>query len=181
MCFFHAGARQSQIQGAAARERARLQSAEHELGVSDRSVGAAAPVAGGSRLRAGTARADEQHAGGIDGRNRAAAGADAVDVNARQSHMIAAQIELGVISAAPCESSVTSQLVLPISMESRSDVPNASPQRRSAPTPAAGPDNSSAAGRSRTRSTVSEPPLFWTTSRGERKPRRESASAKRST
>ena len=75
---------------AAAEEIVGIEEAEHEVGVGDGGFGAAPAIAGGSRLRAGALGPDMQHAAGIDARNRAAAGADAGDVQALQGDALAA-------------------------------------------------------------------------------------------
>ena len=60
-----------------------VEPAEDDVGVGDRRPGAAAAVADRPRRRARALRADAQHAGGIDRGDRAAAGADRVDVDHR--------------------------------------------------------------------------------------------------
>jgi hypothetical protein len=73
------------IKAAPAAEKARrIQISEHQIGVGDRRLVAAAPVAGGPGNRAGAFRTDMQNAAGIDPGDRAAAGADAGDVEAVQ-------------------------------------------------------------------------------------------------
>ena len=61
------------------------EAAEHEIGVGDGRLRAAAAVAGGTRHRLGAARADPQRAALVDPRDRAAAGADRVDVDDRDA------------------------------------------------------------------------------------------------
>ena len=58
--------------------------AEQEVGVGDRRLGPAAPVAGGPGVGAGRARPDAQRAAAVAPPDRAAAGADGVDVDHRQ-------------------------------------------------------------------------------------------------
>ena len=74
----------------AAEEVVRVEVAEHEVGVGDRRLVAAVAVAGRARHRAGAFRPDMQHAAGVDPRDRAAAGADAGDVEALQRDAVAA-------------------------------------------------------------------------------------------
>ena len=68
----------------AAERRARGQQAEHEVGVGDRRLRAAVAVAGGAGAGARRARADAQRAARVAPADRAAAGADGVDVEHRQ-------------------------------------------------------------------------------------------------
>ena len=60
----------------------RVEIAEHQIGVGHRRGTAAVAVAGRARNRTGALRPDMQDAAGIDPRDRAAAGADAGDVEA---------------------------------------------------------------------------------------------------
>ncbi len=62
------------------------QAAEHEVGVGDRGLLAAAAVAGRAGLGARALRPDAQRPAAVDPRDRAAAGADRVDVDHRQAH-----------------------------------------------------------------------------------------------
>ena len=62
------------------------QAAEHEVGVGHGGLLAAAAVAGGAGVGARAVRADAQRAAAVDPRDRAAAGADGVDVDHRQPH-----------------------------------------------------------------------------------------------
>ena len=79
---------------AAARERLRIDPAEHEVGVGHRRAGAAAAVAGRAGIGAGALRADAQPSGlGIG--DRAAAGADRVDVRDRHQQREALERRLG--------------------------------------------------------------------------------------
>ena len=68
---------------AAAEEVVGVEAAEDEIGVGDGGLGAALAVAGGAGCRAGTLRADAQHAALVDPGERAAAGADGADVDHR--------------------------------------------------------------------------------------------------
>ena len=74
---------------AAAEEVVGIEEAEHEVGVGHRRFDAAAAIAGRARLRAGALGPDMEHAAVVDARNRAAAGADAGDVQALQRHALA--------------------------------------------------------------------------------------------
>ena len=74
---------------AAAEKIVGIEEAEHEVGVRYRRFDAAVAIAGGTRLRAGALGPDMQHAAVVDARNRAAAGADAGDVQALQRHALA--------------------------------------------------------------------------------------------
>ncbi len=76
----------------AAEEIVRVEIAEHEVGVGHGRLGAALAVAGRPRHRAGALRPDMQDAAGIDPRDRAAAGADAGDVEAVQGDAVAADL-----------------------------------------------------------------------------------------
>ncbi len=76
----------------AAEEVVGIEIAEHEVGVGDGRAGAALAVAGRTRHRAGALRPDMQDAAGIDPRDRAAAGADAGDVEAVQRDAVAADL-----------------------------------------------------------------------------------------
>ena len=79
----------------AAEEALGIEKAEDEIGVGDRRLGAAAPVAGGAGSRARALGPDVQHAAGIDARDRAAAGADAGDVDALQGDALAGEAAVG--------------------------------------------------------------------------------------
>ena len=68
------------------------QMAEDEVGVGDRGLGSAASVARGPRLGARAARAHAQGAAGVAPADRAAAGADGVDVDHRQRQRPAADL-----------------------------------------------------------------------------------------
>ena len=61
----------------------RVQPAQHQVGVGDGGLGAAAAVADGPRIGARRLRPDLQHAGRVDRGDRAAAGADALHVHHR--------------------------------------------------------------------------------------------------
>ena len=62
-----------------------IELAQHEVGVGDGRLGAAAAVADRARIGAGAVGADLQDAGLGDARDRAAAGADRVDVDHRHA------------------------------------------------------------------------------------------------
>ena len=74
----------------AAEKVVRVDEAEHHVGVGDGGRGATEAVAGGSGVGAGALRSNVQDAARIDARDRAAAGADADDVEAVQRHTMAA-------------------------------------------------------------------------------------------
>ena len=78
-----------------------VQVAEQEVGVGDRRLGAAAPVAGRTRVGARAARTDAQRAAGVAPADRAAAGADRVDVEHRQGERAAADLEPRGLAHAP--------------------------------------------------------------------------------
>ena len=69
----------------AAEEEAGIEIAEHEVGVRQRRLGAAAAIAGGPRIGAGAARADAQEAAVVDLGDAAAAGADLDHVDGRDA------------------------------------------------------------------------------------------------
>ena len=73
----------------AAEEIVRAQIAERQIAVGDGGSLAAAPVAGGTGLRAGALRADDEFTEPIDSGQRAAAGAHRVDVDHRQGDVAA--------------------------------------------------------------------------------------------
>ncbi len=80
----------SAVEMAPAAEKARrIEIAEHQVGVGDGRRVAAGAVAGGTGNRAGALRADMQDAAGIDPGDRAAAGADAGDVEAVERDRVA--------------------------------------------------------------------------------------------
>ena len=70
---------------AAAEQAARREPPEHEVGVGDGRLGAAAAVAGRARLRAGALRPDLQQPVAVEPGDRAAAGADRIDVERQAS------------------------------------------------------------------------------------------------
>ena len=74
---------------AAAEVLVRVDEPEHDVGVGDRRLGAAEPVARRSRTRPGALRSDVQPALVVDPRDAAAAGADRLDVEHRQRHRVA--------------------------------------------------------------------------------------------
>ncbi len=86
--------RSSAVQSEPARQR-RRQTAEQEVGVRDGRSRAAVSVAGRAGHRAGALRADAQRAAGIAPDDRAAAGADRVDVDHREPDREAADGPLG--------------------------------------------------------------------------------------
>ena len=67
-------------------EARRVEVAEHEVGVGDRRLGAAAPVARRAGFRAGRPGPDAQRAVGVEPRDAAAAGADLGEVDDRDLH-----------------------------------------------------------------------------------------------
>ena len=78
------------VETAPAAEKARrIEIAEHQIGVGDRRGCAAGAIAGGAGDGAGALRADMQDAAGVDPGDRAAAGADAGDVEAVQRDRVA--------------------------------------------------------------------------------------------
>src|SRR5690606_21947329 len=60
----------------------------HEVGVGDRRPLPAPPVAGGARVGARALGADDERPAGVDAGDRAAAGADRVDVERREAHRV---------------------------------------------------------------------------------------------
>ena len=81
----------AEIEPAVAAEKIfRVEIAEHEIGVGHGGAGTALAVTGRSRQRPGAFRPDMQDAAGIDPRDRAAAGADARNVQAVQRDAVAA-------------------------------------------------------------------------------------------
>ena len=70
------------------------QAAEHELCVRGGGQRAAAPVAGGPGVGAGRLRADAEHAALVDVGDRAAAGADRVDVDHRHHRLVVADLRV---------------------------------------------------------------------------------------
>ena len=74
-------------------DRPAAHAAEHDQGIGRRGIGAAAPVACRARRGAGALRAAAQHAGAVDRRDGAAAGAHRVNVDGRQGDVVAAQHE----------------------------------------------------------------------------------------
>jgi hypothetical protein len=77
---------------AAAEEAVGVEPPEHEIGVGHRGLGAAAAVAGGTRIGAGAHRADMQAAALVAPGERAAARADLDDVDHRQLHRLAGEL-----------------------------------------------------------------------------------------
>ena len=123
----------------------RVEPAEDDVGVGDRRPGAAAAVADRPRRRAGALRADAQHARGIDRGDRAAAGADGVDVDHRhvdrhrvlelevaRDRRLAAEHERDVARGA---AHVVGDDVAELARRARRPA-SPSPRRRSRPTPA---------------------------------------------
>src|SRR5581483_6860865 len=79
------GARRGGVEAhRAAEEVVGVEVAESEGGVGDRRPDAAASVAGGARVRAGALRADVEQAALVHPADRAAAGADRLDVHRRE-------------------------------------------------------------------------------------------------
>ena len=81
-----ARARARRIERDAAADQGRRDAAEHEIGVGDGRLGAAARIAHRPGLGAGAARADLEMAFAADPGDRAAAGADGLDVDHRDAH-----------------------------------------------------------------------------------------------
>ena len=81
--------------GAAAEEVVGIEQPEDQVGVGHGRRRAAPAVAGGPGLGAGALGADVQHAAGIDPRDRAAAGADADDVERLQRDALAGEPPVG--------------------------------------------------------------------------------------
>ena len=79
----------------AAEETCRVEEAEHEVGVGHGRCGPAPPVAGRSRIGAGTGRADVQHTAGVDAGDGAATRADARDVEAVQGDPVTGDPAVG--------------------------------------------------------------------------------------
>ena len=80
---------------AAAQEVGRVEQPQDQIGVGHGGRLAAAAVAGGAGLGAGAVRPDMQHAAGIDPGDRAAARADADDVERLQRHPLAGEPPVG--------------------------------------------------------------------------------------
>ena len=90
--------------------------AEQQVGVGHRRLGAAAAVTGGPGLGAGRARADPQRAAGVAPADRAAAGADRVDVDHRQLDRCGRRSGASRCAArSPSSTTQTSQEVPPMS------------------------------------------------------------------
>ena len=85
--------------------------AEHDRGVGDGRLGAAAAIAGGAGLGAGRARADAQATRAVDPGDAAAAGAQRHDVEHRHAHAVLADRGVGADSdgAALCQRDVASR------------------------------------------------------------------------
>ena len=73
---------------AAIEERGGIEQAEHEVGVGHGRFAAAAAIASRSRIGAGALGPNAQHAAGIQARDRAAAGAERDDIEARHRHQL---------------------------------------------------------------------------------------------
>ena len=82
---FHAAAEQASV---------RAQASEQELRVRGCRLGAAVPVTGRARVGARRLRAHAEDAAGIDVRDRAAAGADRVDVDHRHHRLVVADLRV---------------------------------------------------------------------------------------
>ena len=72
----------------------RAESSEQELGVGRRGLGSAAAVAGRARVRSRRLRPDAEDAALVDVRDRAAAGADGVDVDHRHHRLVVADLRV---------------------------------------------------------------------------------------
>ena len=124
-----------------------VEKAEHQVGVGHGRLRAAPAVAGGPGLGAGALGPDMQHAAGVDPRDRAAAGADADDVERLQAR------RAGRRAAGPRRSgrrrpttSEMSVLVPPMSNRIRSGWPIRRAAWRLPATPPAGPGEHAAGG-----------------------------------
>ncbi len=83
----HRGTRRLRIEARAPAQEARgVEQAQHQVGVGHRRRGAAPAIAGGPRRGARALRADVQDAARVHPRDRPAAGAQGVDVDAGQGH-----------------------------------------------------------------------------------------------
>ena len=103
---------------------------------------AAAPVAGGSGLGARRARADPQRAAGVAPADRAAAGADRVDVDHRQLDRRARRsCRESVRRTSPSSTTQTSQEVPPMSRPSALPSPPRAASRPAPTAPPAGPES----------------------------------------
>ncbi len=146
-------------------QRARAQPAQHELGVGDGRVLAAQPVGGGAGARAGALRADMQQAGIVDPGDRAAAGADRVDLHRRRREVIAVDREfVGDRHLAARHHHHVAARAADLHRDQVGLLTRCRAQPLSAPTPAAGPDRTSITGRAATRSTETAPPLLCSSS-----------------
>ena len=126
--------------------------AEEQVGVGHRRLLAAAAVGGRARVGARRARPDAQRAARVGPRDRAAAGADGVDVDHRQLDRHAGDHGLGR-GAAPRRraTGATSVLVPPMSKVSTSSKPLARATCAAPTTPPAGPGEHAAGGAARPR------------------------------
>ncbi len=108
---------------AAARERRRIDAAEHEIGVGHGRLAAAAAVADRAGLRAGAVGPDRDASERVDPRDRAAAGADLDHLDHRNAQRQAAALEEAIdarhleararSAAAPCRSGRSSRWCRP--------------------------------------------------------------------
>ena len=83
-----------ELHGAAEQAPVGAEAAQQQLGVSRGRLGSAAPVAGRARVRAGGLRPDAEDTARVDVGDRAAAGADGVDVHHGHHGLVVA--DLGV-------------------------------------------------------------------------------------
>ena len=116
---------------------------EHQVGVGDRRLGAAAPVARGPGLAPALCGTDDERAARVEARDRAAAGADRVDVERRQPDREAARpSRCAAGSGTPPRTRHTSVLVPPMSNVDRVGKPHAAATAAAAAHAAGGPDSS---------------------------------------
>ena len=80
----------------AAEQRLPVEIAQHDVGVADGGLGAAAAIADRARLRTGALRADLQRAAGIDPGDAAAAGADLGEVDDGHADRVAGAVQPAV-------------------------------------------------------------------------------------
>ena len=144
--------------------------AEDDVGVGDGRLGAALVVTGGAGVGAGAARADPQGVAGVDPADRAAAGADRVDVDRGHADRLALDLDL----AAHRGAAVFDQADVEAGAAhvDRDQVRRRPSRRSGAPPPgaAAGPEARMLTGRRRISGTRAQPPLICMISSGERRP-----------
>ena len=140
----------------------RVEIAQHQVGVGDRRLGAALAVAGRARNRTGARRADMQDAALVDPRDRAAAGADAGDVEAVERDRVAGDAAVRWPGpAAPSTISEMSVLVPPMSNGIRLPSPTSRAAWTLPATPPAGPDSTAPAASRPASAIGATPPCDW--------------------